>query len=140
MARITSRMSVRRFRGGAMREIRGMPLLLLETRGARSGQVRQATLGYLEDGSGSWLIIASTAGANWNPSWLHNLAKDPDATIELVGGRRIPVRAETLEGPDLEAAWRRVEQVARPYADYRTKTDREISVVRLRERPASAPA
>ena len=82
-------------------------------------------------------IIASTGGASWNPAWLHNLAKDPDATIEFGDGRRSPVRAESLDGADLEAAWKRIEAEATQYADYRTKTDREITVVRLRERPAA---
>jgi len=68
------------------------------------------------------------------PGWLHNLAHDPDATIELAGGDRIPVRAETLEGPELEAAWRRIGTESAQYADYRTKTDREIAVIRLRRR------
>jgi deazaflavin-dependent oxidoreductase (nitroreductase family) len=75
--------------------------------------------------------------ATWNPAWLHNLAHQPDATIELAGRERIPVRAETLEGDELEAAWQRIAETSRQYADYRTKTDREIPVIRLRRRPAA---
>ena len=126
--------NVRMLRAGRMRVVRGMPTLLLETRGARSGRTRRATLGYMEQGPGSWVVIASLGGAARNPAWLHNLAKDPDATIELGDGRRIRVKAETLAGPELDAAWHRIAAEAPLYDQYRSKTDREISLVRLRER------
>jgi deazaflavin-dependent oxidoreductase (nitroreductase family) len=132
MARLTNGLVIRRFRGGHMTAVAGMPTLLLETRGARSGHVRQVVLGYLAEG-GSWLIVASTSGATWNPAWLYNLAHDPEATIQFVDGRRIAVLAETLDGPPLEAAWQRIAAEAPRYAGYRSKTDRKIPVVRLRE-------
>jgi deazaflavin-dependent oxidoreductase (nitroreductase family) len=127
-------MVVRQFRRGGMRTQGGVPTLLLETVGAKSGQARQAALGYLDEGAGSWLVIASTAGASWHPLWLYNLAKQPEATIEFEDGRRFPVRAATLEGPDLDDAWTRTAAEAPEYVKYRTKTDREVSVVRLRRR------
>jgi F420H(2)-dependent quinone reductase len=74
------------------------------------------------------------AGARYHPAWLHNLAKDPEATIEFKGGSPIPVRAESVQGTDLEAAWARIGQEAPEYVKYRSKTDRELVVVRLRER------
>ena len=125
------------FRHGQSRSIGGVPTLILETRGAKSGRRRQAILGYLADPPDAWLIVASIRAASWNPAWLHNLATEPKATIELPGRTRIQVRAETLEGPELEAAWRRIEVEAHQYSDYRTKTDREIAVVRLRRRPGA---
>jgi deazaflavin-dependent oxidoreductase (nitroreductase family) len=134
IARLTNGLSVRRFRGGKMGEVAGAPVLVLETRGAQTGKVRRAALGFFDDGEGSRLVIASTGGAAWNPGWLYNLAHDPDATVELGGGRRIPVHAETLTGPELEAAWARIAGQAPAYDAYRTKTDRVITVVRLRDR------
>jgi len=125
------------FRHGQTRAVGGTPTLILETRGARSGQRRQAILGYFAEPPDAWLIVASIGAASWNPAWLHNLATDPDATIELPGGERIPVRAETLEGADLEAAWQRIGIESHQYADYRTKTDRDIAVIRLRRRPGA---
>jgi F420H(2)-dependent quinone reductase len=122
------------FRRGLGRTVAGLPTLILETRGAKSAQRRQAVLGYLDEPPDAWLLIASMGGATYNPGWLHNLAHEPDATIELAGGERIEVRAETLEGRELEAAWQRIERLSRQYADYRTQTDREIAVVRLRRR------
>jgi deazaflavin-dependent oxidoreductase (nitroreductase family) len=124
----------RQFRRGTLRTQGGIATLLLETKGARSGLPRQAALGYLEEGAGSWLVIASMAGARYHPAWLYNLARDPEATIEFKGGPRIPVRAESLEGADAEAAWARIAREAPEYVKYRSKTDREVAVVRLRRR------
>ena len=129
-----NRWVLRQFRRHEMRTAGGIPGLLLETVGAKSGQSRKAVLGYLEEGAGSWLVIASTAGAAYHPAWLYNLAKQPEATIEFEDGRRIPVRAETLEGQELEAAWARIATDAPEYAAYRSKTDRDIPVLRLRQR------
>jgi len=126
------RAQFRRSKGGRVRT--GLHGLLLETIGAKTGQPRTALLGYLEEPPDSWLVMASLAGAARNPGWLYNLAKNPDATIEFGDGRRVPIRAETLEGEDLEAAWARIAVEAPEYHKYRTKTDREIAVVRLRRR------
>ena len=91
-------------------------------------------LGYLEESAGSWLIIASLAGTARNPAWLHNLAKHPDAAVEFGDGRRVNLTAETLHGPELEEAWQRIGSDAPEYVKYRSKTDREIPVIRLRQR------
>lgn len=132
----------RRRRGG--RTQGGVPALVLETVGARSGKVRHAMLGYLEDGPDAWLVVASLAGAARQPGWLYNLAHDPTATIEFGDGRRLRVEAETLEGAELERAWQRLEREAPEYPKYHAKTDREIPVVRLRAVPhedgAGSPA
>jgi len=115
----------------------GIPTLLLETRGAKSGKPRYAMLGYLEDGASAWLVMASAIGAKSNPAWLHNLAREPRATIEFFGGRRLEVDAETLAGAELEPAWKRLETEAPEYPRYLSKTDRQIAVVRLTERSAA---
>ena len=107
---------------------------MLETVGAKTGQVRQSILGFLPEGDDAWLVIASLAGTARNPAWLHNLAAQPEATVQLEDGRRIGVRAETLEGTDLVAAWQRLEREAPEYPKYKTKTDREVAIVRLRTR------
>jgi deazaflavin-dependent oxidoreductase (nitroreductase family) len=134
LARLMSRLQLRRYRGRGGYTQGGVHALVLETTGARTGEPRTAMLGYLEQSADSWLVIASLAGASRHPAWLHNLASHPDATIEFGDGRRVPVRAETLDGPDLEAAWQQIAVDAPEYAKYRTKTDRQIPVVRLRRR------
>jgi hypothetical protein len=58
----------------------------------------------------------------------------PDATVEFADGQQVEVRAETLEGSDLDAAWQRLEREAPEFPKYRTKTDRDISIIRLRRR------
>jgi deazaflavin-dependent oxidoreductase (nitroreductase family) len=112
----------------------GLHTLLLETVGAVTGETRTAMLGYVEEPAGSWLVVASLAGAARHPKWLHNLAKTPEATIEFGDGRRIEVRARTLEGVDLDAAWNLLAVEAPEYVAYLSKTDREIPVVRLSPR------
>ena len=136
LARLGNRMMLRSFRRGGARTQGGIETLMLETVGAKSGQPRQAVLGFLPDGEDAWLVIASLAGAPRNPAWLHNLAAQPEATVQLEDGRRIGVRAETLEGPDLAAAWQRLEAEAPEYPKYLAKTDREMAIVRLRRRAA----
>ena len=124
---------LRQFRRGSARTQGGLPTLMLETVGARSGEPRRAVLGYLDDGPGSWLVIAALAGAARHPAWLHNLARQPDAAVEFEDGRRIDVHAETLEGEQAATAWVRIGEDAPEFVAYRSKTDREIPVVRLRE-------
>ena len=107
---------------------------MLETTGARSGQPRRAVLGYIEEPPDAWLVIASAVGSAHHPAWLYNLAKRPQATIEFGDGERVEVRAESLEGDELERAWARIAIDAPEYVKYRSKTDRELPVVRLRRR------
>jgi deazaflavin-dependent oxidoreductase (nitroreductase family) len=141
MARFFSRMQQRSFRrSGGGRTQGGVQALLLETIGARSGQPRSALLGFLEDGPSAWLVIASLAGSARNPAWLYNLARNPTATVELPGGRRVGVTANSLSGEELAAAWRRVEKDAPEYAKYLSVTDREMPIVRLVETGPAGPA
>ena len=135
LARFGNSMSVRRFRRkGEARTQGGVHSFVLETRGAKSGQTREAVLGYIEENPDSWLVIASAIGASRHPAWLHNLAKQPEATVDFGDGRRVDVRAESLEGADLERAWERIGVDAPEYVKYRSKTDRAIPVIRLRRR------
>jgi deazaflavin-dependent oxidoreductase (nitroreductase family) len=134
LARFFSRLQLRTFRrkrGG--RTQGGVPTLILETIGARSGETRHAMLGYLEEPPGSWLVMASLAGSARNPGWMYNLARTPEATIELADGRRVRVSALSLAGPELDAAWKRVSTEAPEYARYLSVTDRAMPIVRLRE-------
>ena len=119
-------------RGGGGHTQGGQHTLMLETIGAKSGKPRIAMLGYVDESPTSWLVVASLAGAARHPSWLHNLAARPEATAEFGDGRRIAVRAETPEGPELDAAWQLIGAEAPEYVKYGSKTDREIPVVRLR--------
>ena len=134
LARFGNGMMLRSFRRGGARTQGGVETLILETVGGKTGKVRQSVLGYLPEGDDGWLVVASLAGTARNPAWLHNLAARHEGTIQLRDGRRIGVHAETLEGADLAAAWERIEREAPEYPKYRTKTDREVAIVRLRSR------
>lgn len=112
----------------------GLHAFVLQTIGAKSGDLRRAVLGYLEEGSDAWLIIGSKSGADENPGWVHNLAKDPEATVVLADGERVAVRAEALGGEQLEQAWTRIAIDAPEYVKYRSSTARAIPVIRLQRR------
>lgn len=126
---------VRRKGGGSMR---GIPSVILESTGAKSGEVRQAVVGYIPNDTDGWFIVASAGGAAHHPQWIYNLAKTPEATLDFGDGRRVPVRAETPTGADLADAWATINKATPVYAGYLTKTDREIPVIRLRAIPQSA--
>ena len=134
LAGLGNRFMLWQFGRGGARTQGGVSTLMLETVGARSGKPRRAVLGYLAEGDDSWLVIAALAGAARHPAWLHNLAAQPDAIVQFDDGRRIDVRSETLDGNDLVAAWQRIAKDAPEFIKYRSKTDREIPVVRLRTR------
>jgi deazaflavin-dependent oxidoreductase (nitroreductase family) len=122
---------------GRRAKIQGRPLLLLTTRGAKTGQRRQATLGWFDDDpprADAWLVVASKGGSATHPGWYVNLARRPDdATIE-VDGETIAVEPESLADPERERAWSRIVALAPGYGQYAVTTDREIPVVRLTRR------
>jgi deazaflavin-dependent oxidoreductase (nitroreductase family) len=112
----------------------GLDLLVLTTTGAKTGQRREAVLGYFPDSEGakdSWLIVASAGGSAANPAWYHNLAAHPGKAEVEVGGRKVAVTATQLSGDKREAAWQRIIATSPRYAGYATKTDRQIPVIRL---------
>ena len=134
MGRLWNRMLLRSFRRGGARTQGGIETLLLDTIGARTGQSRPVVLGFLPECEDAWLVIASLGGAARNPAWLHNLAAHPEVTARFEGGETVEVRAETLEGTDLAAAWERLGREAPEYPKYLSKTDRQMAIVRLRRR------
>jgi deazaflavin-dependent oxidoreductase (nitroreductase family) len=135
MMRLANRMLLRQFRRGGATTQGGVPTLLLETVGARSGEPRQVVLGYLSEGNDdAWLVVAALAGSRQHPAWLYNLAARPDVVVRFEDGRRFNVTAETLEGNDLARAWERFAREAPEFPEYQTKTDRQIPIVRLRRR------
>jgi deazaflavin-dependent oxidoreductase (nitroreductase family) len=134
LARFYGRMQLRTYRRDkGARTPGGAPMLILETIGAKSGEKRLAGLGYVDEAQGSWLVMASLAGSARNPSWLYNLARNPEATVELGDGRRVRVSATSLEGPELVDGWQKFSAAAPEYAKYLTVTDRAMAIIRLRE-------
>jgi deazaflavin-dependent oxidoreductase (nitroreductase family) len=111
---------------------RGTTILLLTTRGRKSGEERTTPLIHRTDGE-RWVIVASKGGTAENPSWYENLLADPQATIQ-VKGETIGVTASTAEGEERARLWSLMAEVWPAYDDYQTKTDREIPVVVLTRR------
>ena len=125
---------IRRYRrsGGTRVSSRmGFPVVLLTTRGAKSGRARTSPVGGFPDGDNSWLVAASLGGAAHHPAWFFNMAKHPDDIWLEVGTDRFKVSAESLEGTERAEALARIAAIAPRYGAYQQKTDREIPIVRL---------
>jgi deazaflavin-dependent oxidoreductase (nitroreductase family) len=112
-------------------KIMGMNALVLTTIGAKTGAERSNPVGWFPGPEDSWLIAASAAGAANNPAWYYNIAAHPDQVQIEVDGRKIPVTAEQLHGPDRDQAWQQITTAAPRFAQYEHKTDRQIPVIRL---------
>lgn len=111
---------------------RGTTILLLTTKGRRSGQERTTPLIHRVDGD-RWVIVASKGGAPAHPAWFENLVAEPDATIE-VKSEKVPVRMSVAEGQERARLWSLMAQAWPDYDAYQAKTDREIPVVVLSRR------
>lgn len=109
----------------------GFPVVLLTTRGAKTGRLRTSPVGGFPDGESAWLVAASLAGAAHHPAWFLNMAKHPDDIWLEVGKERFKVRGESLEGAERAEALARIATIAPRYGGYQSKTDREIPIVRL---------
>lgn len=129
---------IRRYRrsGGTKISSRmGFPVVLLTTRGAKTGRTRTTPVGGFPDGENSWLVVASLGGAAHHPAWFFNMAKHPDDVWLEAGKQRFKVRAQSLEGPERAEALARIAATAPRYGTYQQKTDREIPIVRLTRQP-----
>jgi len=118
-------------KGPEQAKFMGFPAVVLTTVGARTGKEHSHVLGGFPDGKDAWLVIASAGGAPSHPAWFFNLAKNPDQVWLHVGNRKLRVHVESLQGEAREKAYDRVTAVAKNYASYPKKTDREIPVLRL---------
>jgi len=112
----------------------GFSALVLTTVGAKTGAERTTPVGWFPGNDGSWLIVASAAGAARNPAWYHNLKAHPDQASIEVDGQTVPVTAEQLHGTERDDAWQKITEAAPRFAQYQTKTDRQLPVIRLTKR------
>ncbi len=104
--------------------LRGVPIIVLTSRGARSGRLRKTPLMRVEH-DGRYAVVASKGGAPSHPVWYHNLAADP--RVELQDGAvRQDMVARELDDDERALWWDRAVQVWPDYAQYQTKTDRLI--------------
>jgi deazaflavin-dependent oxidoreductase (nitroreductase family) len=109
----------------------GFNALILTTIGRKSGAERATPVGWFPGPDGSWLIVASAAGAAGNPAWYYNIAAHPDKVQIEVEGRKVAVVAEQLHGAERAEAWELIVATAPRFGQYQQKTDRELPVIRL---------
>ncbi len=113
--------------------LRGVPVIVVTSVGAKSGKLRKNPVMRVEH-DGRYAAVASKGGAPAHPDWYGNLLADPLVEVQDEAARG-DYRARVLDGEEREEWWRRAVEVWPDYADYQTKTDREIPVFVLE--PAS---
>lgn len=104
--------------------MRGVPIIVLWTRGRRSGAIRKTPLMRVEDG-GRYAVVASKGGAPDHPLWYHNIVADP--TVSLQDGADVrDYVAHEATGDEKAEWWAKATAVWPDYDAYQKKTDREI--------------
>jgi deazaflavin-dependent oxidoreductase (nitroreductase family) len=104
----------------------GLPIIVLTTRGKRTGKVRKTPLMRVEH-EGEYALVASLGGAPKNPVWYHNLKSHPEAMIQD-GPEPHDVVVRELDGAERDLWWNRAVAAYPPYADYQARTKRVIPV------------
>ncbi|GAB2512272.1 nitroreductase/quinone reductase family protein [Nocardia heshunensis] len=126
---------IRQFRSGGGQvggQFAQMPLLLLTTTGAQTGEARTWPLAYQQDGE-RVVVFAANGGRGTRPGWYHNLRANPVGTVEI-GTESWEVAASVVEGADRAQLWERQLVVSPFLADFQAKLDWEIPVVALTRR------
>ncbi len=109
--------------------MRDMPVVVLTSRGARSGKLRKTPLMRVEH-DGRYAVVASKGGAPENPVWYYNLVADPHVELQD-GPKKSDMVARELHGDEKDEWWQRAVEAYPDYADYQRKTDRQIPVFLL---------
>jgi F420H(2)-dependent quinone reductase len=107
-------------------ELNGKPVILLTTIGAKSGKIRKTPLMRVEHG-GEYAVVASLGGAPKNPVWYYNIKAHPQVELQD-GAVNKDYEAREVFGDEKAAWWERAVEAWPDYAQYQTKTDRQIPV------------
>lgn len=102
----------------------GMDVILVTTRGRRSGEPRTVPLGAVRDGD-RWVVVGSNAGHERMPGWALNMRDEPAVTVE-VHGTTSAYRAHEALGDEAAHLWTVVIDTYPGYGDYQARTDRPI--------------
>jgi deazaflavin-dependent oxidoreductase (nitroreductase family) len=114
----------------------GLPIIVVTTRGNRSGHLRKNPLMRVEH-DGEYALVASKGGAPTNPVWYHNLVADPTAVVIQDGPEPFDAVVRQIKGEERATWWARAVAAYPPYAEYQAATTREIPVfVASRREPA----
>src|ERR1041384_2691502 len=112
--------------GGPAAELKGKPVVVLNTIGAKSGKLRKTPLMRVEH-NGEYAVVASLGGAPKNPVWYYNIVKNP--RVELQDGPVVrDYDSREVFGDEKAVWWERAVEAWPDYAEYQTKTDRQIPV------------
>lgn len=112
--------------GASANTMRGMPIIVLTTTGAKSGRIRKTPLMRVEH-EGAYAVVASLGGAPKHPVWYHNVVADPH--VQLQDGPNLrDYLAREVTGTEKALWWERAVAAYPDYADYQKKTDRQIPV------------
>jgi F420H(2)-dependent quinone reductase len=115
--------------GGRANTLRdtGLPVVIVTTRGNKSGKIRKFPLMRVEH-NGQYALVASKGGAPANPVWYYNLVSDPDSVQIQDGPVPLPVTVRELNGDERAQWWERAVAAYPPYAEYQERTARTIPV------------
>jgi F420H(2)-dependent quinone reductase len=109
--------------------LEGKPVVILTTKGRKSGGLRKTPLMRVEH-DGRYVVVASMGGAPKHPVWYLNLLADPHVTVQD-GAKVMELRARTATPEERAAWWPRATEAWPPYDEYQKNTDRQIPVVIL---------
>ena len=125
--KLLSRLHLLLYRLGLARRVAKLPVLVLTTKGRRTGKPRTVPLTYFEDG-GNLVLVASYGGRPHHPAWFVNLEAEPDVEVKI-GRRTRRMTARRATAEERERLWPRIVAGYSGYADYQAKTTREIPLV-----------
>ncbi|MCY4582950.1 MAG: nitroreductase/quinone reductase family protein [Chloroflexi bacterium] len=118
--------------GRLLGRLEGTGVLILMTRGRRSGKTRSSPLLYFRfEQSGDLIVVASNYGRDRHPAWYLNVATDPRVSVEA-NGERFAANARVTLGEERTALYEKVVAANPRFATYYAATQREIPVVTLR--------
>jgi deazaflavin-dependent oxidoreductase (nitroreductase family) len=119
-------------------EMKGMPVIVLTSVGAKTGMLRKTALMRVEH-EGEYAVVASLGGAPKHPVWYFNLVKNPHVELQD-GAEKTDYVAREVTGAEKAVWWDRAVAAYPPYADYQKSTDRQIPVFVLSQQEGSGPA
>ena len=109
----------------------GFKVLILTTKGRKSGKILSLPLGYFER-DGGYFIVASNNGAAKNPSWYYNIKGNPDDVMIQVRDKKMKVNPEIILGEPRKPLYAWIASLAPNYGAYEKRTTREIPLVFLK--------
>ena len=107
-------------------DLRGRPIIVLSSIGAKTGKLRKTPLMRVEH-DGDYAVVASMGGAPKNPVWYYNLKKNPHVELQD-GPTKRDYNAREVTGDEKAIWWKRAVDTWPDYAKYQTKTERQIPV------------